>query len=159
LPGPQAQASVYSFFLVERRAKRRVGIPEAEPRPIRKVGMVGAGLMARQLALLFLRRLEAPVVLRDLTQEQVGEAVSWIQGELAELVSRGRVQERKARFLGSIVLGSTEWEIFDGCDLVLEAVFEELDVKKEVFGALERVVSSECVLATNTSSLSVTEMA
>jgi 3-hydroxyacyl-CoA dehydrogenase/enoyl-CoA hydratase/carnithine racemase len=159
LPGPQAQASVYSFFLVERRAKRRVGIPEVEPRPIRKVGMVGAGLMARQLALLILRRLEVPVVLRDLTQEQVGEAVSWIQDELAELVSRGRLRERKARFLGSIVHGSTEWEIFDGCDLVLEAVFEELDVKKEVFGAVERVVSSECVLATNASSLSVTEMA
>ena len=58
LPGPEAQASVYAFNLVERRAKRGVGMPDAEPRRVQKVGVVGAGLMARQLALLFLRRLE-----------------------------------------------------------------------------------------------------
>ena len=79
-PGPQAQASVYAFDLVERRAKRGVGMPAAEPRRVQRVGIVGAGLMARQLALLFLRRLEVPVVLRDLTQEQVDEAITWIAG-------------------------------------------------------------------------------
>ncbi len=158
LPGPQAQASVYAFDLVERRAKRGVGLPEAEPRGVRRVGVVGAGLMARQLALLFLRRLEIPVVMRDLTQEQVDEGIAWIHDELADLVRRGRLAEGKARFLGSLVGGGTGWEIFAGCDLVLEAVFEELAVKKEVFAELERVVSPECVLATNTSSLSVTEM-
>ena len=158
LPGPQAQASVYAFDLVERRAKRGVGIPDAEPRRIRKVGLVGAGLMARQLALLALRRLEVPIVLRDLTQEQVEDAVSWIRDELAELVRKGRLGEGKARFLGSLVSGGTGWEVFGGCDLVLEAVFEEMAVKKEVFAELERMVSPECLLATNTSSLSVTEM-
>ena len=86
LPGPQAQASVYAFNLVERRAKRGVGMPDAEPRRVQKVGVVGAGLMARQLALLALRRLEVPVVLRDLTQEQVDEAI---------VVDRGRA--RRAR--------------------------------------------------------------
>ena len=158
LPGPEAQASVYAFDLVERRAKRGVGMPDAEPRRVQKVGIVGAGLMARQLALLFLRRLEVPVVLRDLTQEQVDEASAWIADELAELVRRGRLAEGKARFLGSLVTGGTEWDVFAGCDLVLEAVFEEMAVKKEVFAELEKVVSPECVLATNTSSLSVTEM-
>jgi 3-hydroxyacyl-CoA dehydrogenase/enoyl-CoA hydratase/carnithine racemase len=158
LPGPEAQASVYAFNLVERRAKKEAGKPEAEPRRVLKVGVVGAGLMARQLALLFLRRLEVPVVLRDLTQEQVGEARAWIADELAELVRRGRLREGKARFLGSLVCGGTDWNVFVGCDLVLEAVFEEMAVKKEVFAELERVVTSECVLATNTSSLSVTEM-
>jgi 3-hydroxyacyl-CoA dehydrogenase/enoyl-CoA hydratase/carnithine racemase len=158
LPGPQAQASVYAFDLVERRAKRGVGMPEAEPRRVRRVGVVGAGLMARQLALLFLRRLEVPVVMRDLTQEQVDEGIAWIHDELAELVRRGRLADGKARFLGSLMRGGTGWEIFAGCDLVLEAVFEELGVKKEVFAELERVVSPECVLATNTSSLSVTDM-
>jgi 3-hydroxyacyl-CoA dehydrogenase len=73
-------------------------------------------------------------------------------------VRRGRLAESKARFLGSLVTGGTEWEVLAGCDLVLEAVFEEMAIKKDVFAALERVVSSECVLATNTSSLSVTEM-
>jgi 3-hydroxyacyl-CoA dehydrogenase/enoyl-CoA hydratase/carnithine racemase len=158
LPGPEAQASVYAFDLVERRAKRAVGIPDAEPRRVQKVGVIGAGLMARQLALLFLRRLEVPVVLRDLTQEQVDEALAWIRDELAELVRRGRLGEGKARFLGSLASGDTAWETFAGCDLVLEAVFEEMGVKKEVFAELERVVSPECVLATNTSSLSVSEM-
>jgi 3-hydroxyacyl-CoA dehydrogenase/enoyl-CoA hydratase/carnithine racemase len=158
LPGPEAQASVYAFDLVERRAKRGVGMPEAEPRHVQKVGVVGAGLMARQLALLFLRRLEVPVVLRDLTQEQVDEGIEWIREELADLVERGRLPAGKARFLASVVTGGTGWDVFAGCDLVLEAVFEEMDVKKEVLAELERVVSPECVLATNTSSLSVTEM-
>jgi 3-hydroxyacyl-CoA dehydrogenase/enoyl-CoA hydratase/carnithine racemase len=158
LPGPQAQASVYSFFLVERRAKRAVDIPQAEPRRVSKVGIVGAGLMARQLALLFLRRLEVPVVLRDLTQEQVEDGISWIGSELEELASRGRMTEGKARFLASLASGGTDWDVFSDCDLVLEAVYEELGVKRDVFAELERVVSPECVLATNTSSLSVTEM-
>ena len=134
-------------------------MPEAEPRRIGAVGLVGAGLMARQLALLFLRRLEVPVVLRDLTQEQVDDALVWIRDELADLVREGRLEEGKARFLGSLASGSTEWDVFAGCDLVLEAVFEELDVKREVFAELERVVAPECLLATNTSSLSVTAMA
>jgi len=112
--------------------------------------------MARQLALLFLRRLEVPVVLRDLTQEQVDDAVVWVADELADLVRRGRLGEGKARFLGYLVTGDTEWDVFAGCDLVVEAVFEELAVKQEVFAQLERVVAPECVLATNTSSLSVT---
>jgi 3-hydroxyacyl-CoA dehydrogenase/enoyl-CoA hydratase/carnithine racemase len=159
LPGPQAQASVYAFDLVERRAKRGVGVPDAEPRRIQKIGLVGAGLMARQLALLALRRLEVPIVLRDLSQEQVDDAISWISDELDELVRKGRIGEGKARFLGSLVSGGTGWEVFAGCDLVLEAVFEEMAVKKDVFAELERVVSPECVLATNTSSLSITEMA
>jgi 3-hydroxyacyl-CoA dehydrogenase/enoyl-CoA hydratase/carnithine racemase len=158
LPGRQAQASVYSFFLVERRAKRGVGLPDAEPRRVSRVGIVGAGLMARQLALLFLRRLEVPVVLRDLTQEQVDEAVAWIGSELQELVARGRLGEGKARFLASLVTGGTGWEQFAGADLVLEAVFEEPAVKREVFAELERVIAPETVLATNTSSLSVTEL-
>jgi 3-hydroxyacyl-CoA dehydrogenase/enoyl-CoA hydratase/carnithine racemase len=158
LPGPEAQASVYAFNLVERRAKRGVGMPDAEPRRVQKVGVVGAGLMARQLALLFLRRLEVPVVLRDLTREQVDEAGAWIADELGDLVRRGRLAEGKARFLGSLVGGGTKWEVFADCNLVLEAVFEEMTVKKEVFAELEKVVSPECVLATNTSSLSVTEM-
>jgi 3-hydroxyacyl-CoA dehydrogenase/enoyl-CoA hydratase/carnithine racemase len=158
LPGPQAQASIYAFNLVERRAKRGVGMPDAEPRRVQKVGIVGAGLMARQLVLLFLRRLEVPIVLRDLTQEQIDDAVTWIHDELADLVKRGRLGEGKARFLGSIVTGDTDWDVFAGCDLVLEAVFEEMRVKKEVFAELERAVSLECILATNTSSLSVTEM-
>jgi 3-hydroxyacyl-CoA dehydrogenase/enoyl-CoA hydratase/carnithine racemase len=145
LPGPQAQASVYAFDLVERRAKKGVGIPDVEPRRIEKVGIVGAGLMARQLAALFLKRLEVPVVLRDLSQEIVDEAVADVQGQQRE------------PFLAGLVSGSTDYEIFAGCDLILEAVFEQLSVKHDVIAELRRV-APDAIVATNTSSLSVAEM-
>jgi 3-hydroxyacyl-CoA dehydrogenase/enoyl-CoA hydratase/carnithine racemase len=159
LPGPQAQASLYAFDLVERRTRRGVGIPETTPRTVERVGIAGAGLMATQLAILFLRRLEVPVVLRDVEQEIVDGALASIGEELDRQVAKGRYDEAKARFLASIATGSTEADVFAGCDLVLEAVFEQLDVKKQVLGEVEAFVSPECVLATNTSSLSVTEMA
>jgi 3-hydroxyacyl-CoA dehydrogenase/enoyl-CoA hydratase/carnithine racemase len=150
----QARASLYSFDLIERRAKKGVGIPDAKPRRIEKVGIVGAGLMATQLATLFLRRLEIPVVLRDLTQEKVDEGVEAVRTGLPD-----RYPEEKRRFLAGLVSGSTEWDVFADCDLVLEAVFEELSVKKDVFAELERVTDAECIFATNTSSLSIAEMA
>ena len=159
LPGRQAQASLYAFDLVERRAKKDVGKPDAEARPIRKVGIVGAGLMASQLATLFLRRLEVPVAIRDLDQEIVDRAVASIHAELESQVQKGRYDPGKARFLASLVEGGTTYDHFADCDLVLEAVFEEMSVKQQVFAELEAVVSPETILATNTSSLSVAEMA
>jgi 3-hydroxyacyl-CoA dehydrogenase/enoyl-CoA hydratase/carnithine racemase len=159
LPGPQAQASIYAFDLVERRAKREPGRPDVDPRPVRKVGIVGAGLMATQLATLVLRRLEVPVVLRDIEKGIVERSLEAIGEELEGAAARGRLTEEKARFLTSIVSGSTSYEIFADCDLVLEAVVEEPAVKQEVFAELRKVVRPDCLLATNTSSLSVAEMA
>jgi len=159
LPGPEAQASIYAFDVVERRIKRPAGIPEAKPRRIQAVGVVGAGLMATQLATLFLRKLEVPVVLTDVDPGRAEEAVGSIRDELAGLVAKGRLGEGKARFLGSIATAGEALEDYAGCDLVLEAVFEELSLKQEVFSGLERVVSPECLLVTNTSSLSVAAMA
>jgi 3-hydroxyacyl-CoA dehydrogenase/enoyl-CoA hydratase/carnithine racemase len=158
LPGPEGQASIYAFDVVERRVKRGVGIPEAPARRVQRVGVVGAGLMATQLATLFLRRLEVPVVLTDVDPGRVDRALETIRGELAALAAKGRLTEPKARFLGSIVTAGSSPDAYEGCDLVLEAVFEELDVKREVFAALETVVAPECLLVTNTSSLSVTAM-
>jgi 3-hydroxyacyl-CoA dehydrogenase/enoyl-CoA hydratase/carnithine racemase len=158
LPGRQAQASLYAFDLVDRRAKRQPGRPNAEPRPLRKIGLVGAGLMAAQLAALFLRRLEAPVTLRDLSEDALSAARESIEAELSEQVAKGRYDEGKARFLASLVSTSTGYEGFADCDLVLEAVFEEPELKRQVFAELREHVRADCVLATNTSSLSVTEM-
>ncbi|MCZ7589630.1 MAG: 3-hydroxyacyl-CoA dehydrogenase NAD-binding domain-containing protein [Gaiella sp.] len=159
LPGPEAQASIYAFDVVERRIKRPVGIPEAQPRRIQAVGVVGAGLMATQLATLFLRKLEVPVVLTDVDPGRAENAVESIRGELEGLVAKGRLGEGKARFLGSIVTAGEGLDAYAGCDLVLEAVFEELSVKREVVSGLEQVVTAECLFVTNTSSLSVTAMA
>ena len=158
LPGRQAQASLYAFDLVDRRARRPPGRPDAEPRQIRKVGLVGAGLMAAQLAALFLRRLEVPVAMRDLSEDALASARETIDEALAEQVAKGRYDEGKARFLSSLVSTSTSYDDFADCDLVLEAVFEELEVKRQVFAELREQVNPECVLATNTSSLSVAEM-
>jgi 3-hydroxyacyl-CoA dehydrogenase/enoyl-CoA hydratase/carnithine racemase len=158
LPGRQAQASLYAFDLVDRRARRPPGKPDAEPRPIRKVGLVGAGLMAAQLAALFLRRLEVPVAIRDLGEDALASARETIDEVLAEQVAKGRYDEGKARFLSSLVATSTTYDDFADCDLVLEAVFEELEVKQQVFAELREHVKPECILATNTSSLSVAEM-
>jgi 3-hydroxyacyl-CoA dehydrogenase/enoyl-CoA hydratase/carnithine racemase len=159
LPGPAAQASIYAFDVVERRIKRPVAIPDAQPRRIQRVGVVGAGLMATQLATLFLRRLEVPVVLTDVDSGRAETAAESVRAELAGLAAKGRMSEGKARFLGSIVSAGDGVEAYAGCDLVLEAVFEELAVKREVFSAVEQVVSPECLLVTNTSSLSVAAMA
>jgi 3-hydroxyacyl-CoA dehydrogenase/enoyl-CoA hydratase/carnithine racemase len=156
---PQAKASLYAFDLVERRAKRQVGRPEVEPRPLAKVGIAGAGLMATQLATLVLRRLQVPVVLRDVDDGVVARGIDSIRDELAGAAARGRIDQETAVTLASHVAGSTQWDGFADCDFVIEAVFEELDVKRQVFGELEDVVSADCVLATNTSSLSVTEIA
>src|ERR1700686_3296513 len=147
LVSPQAQASAYAFTVVERRSKKPPNLPDVKPRRVQKVGIVGAGLMATQLATLFLRRLEVPVVLRDLEASRVDEALATIREEVG----------KKKPFLGTIVSGGTGWEQFEGCDLVLEAVFEELSVKREVVAAV-RKVAPDAILATNTSSLSVEEM-
>jgi 3-hydroxyacyl-CoA dehydrogenase/enoyl-CoA hydratase/carnithine racemase len=144
---PQAQASAYAFTVVERRTKKGAGLPDVKPRKVQKVGIVGAGLMATQLATLFVKRLEVPVVLRDLEQSRVDEAVATVQEQ---------VGGRKP-FLATLISGGTGWEQFEGCDLVLEAVFEELDVKREVFAEI-RKVAPDAILATNTSSLSVEQM-
>ncbi len=138
LPGRQAQASLYAFDLVERRAKSPPGRPAAEPHPVRKIGLVGAGLMAAQLATLFLRRLELPLAIRDVSEEALATARESIEADLAEQVAKGRYEEGKARFLASLVSTSTGYEDFGDCDLVLEAVFEELDVKQQVFAELAR---------------------
>jgi 3-hydroxyacyl-CoA dehydrogenase/enoyl-CoA hydratase/carnithine racemase len=158
LPGRQAQASLYAFDLVERRAKNPPGKPEAEPRPIRKVGIVGAGLMAAQIAALVLRRLEVPIAMRDVSEEALANARATIDEELAEQVAKGRYDEGKARFLGSIVSTGTTYDHFAECDLVLEAVFEELETKQQVFAELREHTRDDCVLASNTSSLSIAEM-
>ena len=158
LPGRHAQASLYAFDLVERRAKQNPGRPDVPARDVKKVGIVGAGLMATQLATLFLRRLEVPIAIRDLDQEIVERARAGIEAELESQVQKGRYDEGKARFLASLVTGGTGYDHFADCDFVLEAVFEDMAVKQEVFAELEAVVPPEAILATNTSSLSVTEM-
>lgn len=158
--GDELRAGLYSFDLVQRRAKRPAGAPDkALARPVTKVGIVGAGLMASQLALLFAQRLEVPVVMTDLDEGRVAKGVGYVHGEVDKLLAKGRVSPDKANRLKTLVTGSTSKDGFADADFVIEAVFEEMSVKKTVWAEVEAIVSPECVLATNTSSLSITEMA
>ncbi len=158
--GDELRAGLYSFDLVQRRAKRPAGAPDkALARPVTKVGIVGAGLMASQLAMLFAKNLEVPVVMTDLDEERVAKGVGYVHGEVDKLLARGRLGNDKANRLKGLVTGAASKDGFADADFVVEAVFEEMGVKKQVWSEVEAVVSPECVLATNTSSLSITEMA
>ena len=160
LMGDELRAGLYAFDLVQRRAKRPAGAPDrALARKVTKVGIVGAGLMASQLAMLFARSLGVPVVMTDLDADRVAKGVGYVHGEVDGLLAKGRIGQDKANFLKGLVTGSTSKDGFADADFVIEAVFEEMAVKQQVFAEVEAVVSSECVLATNTSSLSITQMA
>ena len=153
------RASLYAFNLIQKKRKKVEGAPKpALARKVSKVGVVGAGLMASQLALLLLRNLKCPIVMTDIDQERADKGVAWVKNELAKLVEKKRMSEESARRLSLLVSGSADQNSFTGCDFIIEAIFEELSLKQELFKKLESIVSPECVLATNTSSLSVERM-
>ena len=160
LMGDELRAGLYSFDLVQKRAKRPAGAPDkALARPVGKVGIVGAGLMASQLAMLFIRSLKVPVVMTDLDQERVDKGVAYVHSEIDSSLAKGKITQDKANQLKGLITGSTSKEGFADADFVIEAVFEEMGVKKKVWAEVEQIVTPECVLASNTSSLSITEMA
>jgi 3-hydroxyacyl-CoA dehydrogenase/enoyl-CoA hydratase/carnithine racemase len=156
----ELRAGLYAFDLVQKRARRPAGAPDKSlARPVTKVGVVGAGLMAAQIALLFVRRLQVPVVMTDLDQGRVDAGVAYVHAEIDKLLSRGRLSADAANRQKALISGSVSKDGFADADFVIEAVFEELGVKQRVFAELEAIVRPDCVLATNTSSLSVSAMA
>ncbi|CAB5111258.1 MAG: 3-hydroxyacyl-CoA dehydrogenase [Actinobacteria bacterium] len=153
------RASLYAFNLIQKKRKKVEGAPKPVlARKISKVGVVGAGLMASQLALLLLRNLKCPIVMSDIDQERADKGVAWVHNELAKAVEKKRMSPESAARLAPLITGSADQSIFAGCDFVIEAIFEELSLKQELFKKLESIVSPECILATNTSSLSVERM-
>lgn len=159
IAGDQLQASVYAFNLVQKRTKRPAGAPDkALAKKVTKVGVLGAGYMASQLALLFVRRLRVPVVITDIDQERVDKGVAYISSEIDALLGKGRISPDEANRLKALVTGTTDKADFADCDWVIEAVFEELEIKQDVFAEVEQFISPEAVLATNTSSLSVEQI-
>jgi 3-hydroxyacyl-CoA dehydrogenase/enoyl-CoA hydratase/carnithine racemase len=163
LMGDELRSALYAFELVQKRAKRPVGAPDPSlARPVTKVGIVGAGLMASQLAMLFAQRLEVPIVMTDLDQVRVDKGIGYVRAEVDKLLSRGQISQDRANRLKALVTGSTSRDIvaaFGDVDFVIEAVFEEIKVKKQVFAEIEAATSPDCIFATNTSSLSITQMA
>ena len=159
ISGDQFRASIYAFNLVQRRGKRPVGAPDEElAQKVTKVGIVGAGLMAQQFALLFVRRLQVPVVMTDLDQARIDKGIAYIHGELDKLHAKGRLASDDLNKLKGLVTGTTDKTDFADADWVIEAVFEETSVKQQVFADVEQYVREDAILATNTSSLSVDEI-
>lgn len=159
LPARQAQASVYAFDLVQTRVKQQPWKPDAEPRKVEKAAIVGAGLMGAQLGALHLQRLEVPLVMKDIDEGVLDRCRAHIEGELDKRVQKGRMSAGKAAFLKGLVTYTTAYDDVRGADWVMEAVLERLDLKQAIFADLEAVLDPDAVFATNTSSLSVTEMA
>ena len=156
----ELRAGLYAFDLVTRTSKRPVGAPDtALARPVRSVGIVGAGLMASQLALLLARTLGVPVVMRDLDDDRVAAGLAAVRSAVDTMAARGRLSPSAANRLVGQISGTTALTDLARADLVIEAVTEVLALKKRVFAELEDVVSPETILATNTSALSVTAMA
>jgi 3-hydroxyacyl-CoA dehydrogenase/enoyl-CoA hydratase/carnithine racemase len=157
--GDQFAASMYAFDLVQKRAKRPVGAPDkALAKKVTKVGIIGAGLMASQFALLFVRKLQVPVLITDLDQARVDKGVAYIHEEIGKLEAKGRLDSDSANKLRALVTGTTDKSLYADCDFVIEAVFEEVGVKQQVFGEIEKIIAEDAILATNTSSLSVEEI-
>ncbi|MDQ1216481.1 3-hydroxyacyl-CoA dehydrogenase NAD-binding domain-containing protein [Microbacterium arborescens] len=159
ISGDQFAASMYAFDLVQKRAKRPVGAPDkALAKKVTKVGVIGAGLMASQFALLFVRKLQVPVLITDLDQARVDKGLAYIRDEIGKLEAKGRIDSDTAGKLRSLVHGTVDKGEYADCDFVIEAVFEEVGVKQQVFGEIEKIIADDAILATNTSSLSVAEI-
>ncbi|MBD8505276.1 enoyl-CoA hydratase/isomerase family protein [Hoyosella sp. G463] len=156
----ELRAGLYAFDLVQRRAKRPAGAPDKSlARPITGVGIIGAGLMASQLALLFARQLKVPVIMTDIDQERIDKGLDYVHGEIDKLQGKGRLSHDAANRLKALVTGSLDKAAFARTNFVIEAVFENLDLKKKIFAELEDHIAEDTILATNTSSLSITKMA
>ncbi len=159
ISGDQFAASIYAFDLVQKRAKRPAGAPDKQlAKKVEKVGIIGAGLMASQFALLFARKLRVPVTITDLDQDRVDKGVKYIHNEVDKMLEKGRLSSDDANQVKGLVTGTTDKSQFADCDWVIEAVFEELSVKQQVFAEIEPIIAEDAILATNTSSLSVEEI-
>ncbi|HPR53875.1 MAG TPA: 3-hydroxyacyl-CoA dehydrogenase NAD-binding domain-containing protein [Deltaproteobacteria bacterium] len=157
----QFKCGLYSFDLTQRRAKKLPGRPpkEVKGNKIAKIGVIGAGLMASQMALLFAQRYQCPVLMKDIKQEFVDKGLAYCRDQLAKTAKKGKLSAADARWMGEeLITGTVTYDGFQDCDFIIEGVFEEMGIKQKIFGELEAVCKPECLFLTNTSSLDVLEM-
>ena len=155
----ELRAGLYAFDLTTRRSRTPAGAPSEElAARVGSVGIVGAGLMAGQLAVLVARRLRVPVTLRDVDDERVAAGLAGIRSLVEGLVAKRRVSADEGNRLLASITATTDLAALAGADLVIEAVTEVMAIKQRVFAELEELVGEATVLATNTSALSVAEM-
>jgi 3-hydroxyacyl-CoA dehydrogenase len=155
---PQRKALIHLFF-AEREARRIPDLPSGtKALPIRSAAIVGAGTMGGGIAMNFANA-GIPVQLLELNQEAVARGLGLIQKNYAASVKRGSLTESAMAHALSLITGVTEYEAVGGADIVIEAVFEDMQVKKDVFTRLDAVCAPHAILATNTSSLDIDAVA
>jgi len=158
LMNPSSSAMIRSLFLNKQALEKGANRPDAPDQRVRKVGVMGAGMMGAGIAYVSaLAGIE--VVLIDQKQEAADKGKSHAEGILDTGISRKKVtEEKKAEVLGRIT-ATTDYDALRGCDLIVEAVFEDTGIKAEVTKAVEAVVDADCIFATNTSTLPISDLA
>ena len=155
---PEARAQQY-FFFAEREAKKIPDVTKDTPtREIEKVGVIGAGTMGGGISMNFLNR-GIPVTLLEATQEALDRGLGIIEKNYASTAQKGRITEDDAKQRMSLLTGSLDYQALSDVDLVIEAVFEDMDLKKSVFATIDNICKPGCVLASNTSYLNINEIA
>jgi 3-hydroxyacyl-CoA dehydrogenase len=158
MTGTQSAAQRYVFF-AERQVWKIPDVPEDTPTvPVRKVGMIGAGTMGGGIAMNF-ANVGIPVTLVETRQEALDRGLSVVRRNYENTAKRGRLKPEDVEKRMSLLTGSLDLNALADCDLVIEAVFENMAIKKEVFAKLDKIVKQGAVLATNTSALDVNEIA
>jgi 3-hydroxyacyl-CoA dehydrogenase len=158
MSGVQSAAQRYVFF-AERQAAKIPNLPDdSATRPIRKVGVIGAGTMGGGISMNFLSA-GIPVTIVELKQEPLDRGVGTIRKNYENSAAKGKLSADGVARNMSLLTPSTSLDDLADCDLIIEAVFENMDIKKEVFGKLDRLAKPGAILASNTSYLNVDEIA
>ncbi len=158
LASPQAQAMIHVFF-AERGVGKVPGLPKDTPTyPIRKVGIIGAGTMGGGIAMACVNA-GIPVLLKDTTQEALDRGVATIAKNYNRSVQRGRTPQAVMDQRMAMIHTQLTYDGFDEADLIIEAAFESMEVKKQLFTDIDKVAKADCVLATNTSTLDIDAIA
>ncbi len=152
-------AAMRHYFFAERAANKVDGVdPKIDLIPIKKVGVIGAGTMGGGISMNFLSA-GIPVTILEMKQEALDRGVATIRKNYENTAKRGRMTTEQVEGAMGILTPSLSYDDLADCDLVIEAVFENMDVKKEVFGKLDETVKQGAILASNTSYLNVDEIA
>ena len=158
MSGPQSAAQRYSFF-AERQAQKIPDVPDDTPTiPVNKVGIIGAGTMGGGIAMNF-ANVGIPVVLIEVKQEALDRGLATIRKNYERTASRGGITAEQVEERCALITGSLEMESLADVDLVIEAVFERMDIKKDIFTRLDAICKPGAILATNTSGLNIDEIA
>lgn len=158
MAGSQSAAQRHAFF-AERQVAKIADIPADTPvRPIARVGVVGAGTMGGGIAMNFLNA-GMPVTIVETRQDALDRGISVIRRNYESTARKGRLTEADVEKRMSLLTGSLDLADLAGCDLIIEAVFEQMDIKKDVFAKLDRIAKPGAILATNTSYLDLDEIA